>query len=602
MADVQVVGNKAVLGAGSGLNLGAGINPAQMASRLRQLPAGRKIGLLGLLAVVLTGIIAAFFLSAQPSFKPLYAGLADEDAGAVTAALAQLNIPYQISESGSAILVPAPFVHEARLKLATQGLPKGRIAGFEILDNQKMGVTQFQEQVNFQRALEGELTRTIQALGAVKAARVHLAIPKPSVFLRDQQKPTASVVVSLHAGRSLDRAQIQGIVHLISSSVPELSPRNVSVVDQNGNLLTNDQAGDSLLGASTTALQYSQTLEGLMTKRVVDMLAPVYGADNVRASVSADLDFSQVERSEETYKPNTDIRNAAIRSEQISEARDGDAQNPSGIPGVTSNAPPGASQAPIGGPRQGTEAPGSVNPRAGKRDATTNYELDRATTVTRPQVGAIKRLSVAVLINDKIITDEAGVAKLVPLTQDEINKISSLVREAIGFNEGRGDKVNVINQSFSKEATADLAVAQSAGAMAVDVAKSLATPLMAGAVALALIFGVMRPMLKSSDKTLSPGGLVTPGVGGSDSALQAAQGDATAGVRDPLLESTSTTAAALPAPRDDDGVAVEIVGAGDRQPVLRSATGEQRQVEEVRRIARENPQLVANIVKSWMEA
>ncbi len=595
MADVQVLNNGAAVATG-----GAGLNPQQFIRTFNAMPAGRKLGLLGMIAMVLTGVIAAFFLSTQPVYKPLFAGLADEDAGAVTAALTQMNVPYRISDSGNAILVPAEFVHEARLKMATQGLPKGRIAGFEILDGQKMGVTQFQEQVNYQRALEGELVRSIQSLGAVKGARVHLAIPKPSVFLRDQNKPTASVVVNLYPGRALERQQIQGIVHLVSSSVPELSARNVSIVDQNGNLLTTDSTVDEVSGLGNAALQYQQSLEQLYMRRVMDMLVPVYGADNVRATVTADLDFSRVERSEETFRPNTDLTRAAIRSEQISENREADGANPSGIPGMTSNTPPGGAQAPIGGARPGTEAPGAVNARASRRDATTNYELDRATTTTRPQVGALRRLSVAVLINDRAVMGETADGKSLPLTQDEINKVSSLVREAIGYSEQRGDKVNVVNQSFNvKSGEAPEALDQKAAIM--DLARSLATPLIAGLVAIALIFGVMRPMLKAQERKLAQASDASAqaGADGSD----AANGANAAAGNDPLLAGQGAAATpALPTPgTEDDGVSVELVSGGQDGPVLRTAIGEQRQVEEVRRLARENPQLVANIVASWME-
>lgn len=601
MADVQAVVNAPAM---AGASARSTPTPQQVMRTFNALPPLRKAGLLALVATLLTGIIAAFFLSSQPPYKPLFAGLADEDAGAVTAALTQMNVPYRISESGNAILVPSELVHEARLKMATQGLPKGRIAGFEILDGQKMGLTQFQEQVNYQRALEGELARSIQSLGAVKSARVHLAIPKPSVFLRDQNRPTASIMVHLHPGRSLDRQQIQGIVHLVSSSVPELNARSVSVVDQNGSLLTQDSTVDEVSGLGNAALQYQQSLETLYTRRVMDMLVPVYGAENVRATVTADLDFSRVERSEETYRPNTDLTKAAIRSEQISENREGDGQNPSGIPGMTSNSPPGGAQAPIGGVRPGTEAPGSVNNRAMRRDATTNYELDRATTTTRPQVGALRRLSVAVLINDRLVTGDGNERKPLPLTQDELAKVSSLVREAIGYSEQRGDKVNVVNQSFSNKAGDDIAPVGESAASALEVLRTLATPLVAGLLGLALIFGVMRPMLKAQERKSANDVRPVESIGDATAVPgTASRGGAAAAVADPLLSMQDTPAlpASIGLEAAEDGVSVELVSAGSDGPVLRTAIGEQRQVEEVRRLARENPQLVANIVQSWVE-
>src|SRR5262245_37162529 len=266
---------------------------AEVARGFSRLSGRDKLGMMVGVALLVAAVVGAGLWGTTPEYRVLYTGISDRDGGAVVTALDQMGVPYRFSEGGGAILAPARQVHDARLRLASQGLPRGGTVGFELMENQKLGATQFQEQVNYQRALEGELSRSIQTLSAVSAARVHLAIPKPSVFLREQQKPSASVIVTLGAGRTLDRAQVAGIAHLVASSVPELPLRAVSVLDQHGNLLSSAQEAAS--GLDPAQLTYVQSIEAATIKRIGDILEPITGRGNLRVQVTAELDFSRSE-------------------------------------------------------------------------------------------------------------------------------------------------------------------------------------------------------------------------------------------------------------------------------------------------------------------
>ncbi|MCB2040175.1 MAG: flagellar M-ring protein FliF, partial [Rhodoferax sp.] len=276
-----------------------------LTERLGALESGQRmrmaIGALLLVAVVVGGIV----LGSRPDYRVLYANLADKDGGAIVAQLSQMNIPYKHADGGSAILVPADRVHDVRLRLASQGLPKGSVVGFEMMESNRFGMTQFQERLTFQRGLEGELTRSIQALSSVQSARVHLALPNQNGFFREQQKPSASVLVSLYAGRTLDRAQLAGIVHLVSSSVPEMATSAVSVLDDTGKLLSEPADGSGVgRGVDAEQLHYTQQLEQTFTRRILDILEPIVGKGNVRAQVTADVDFTQTESTSESHRPN----------------------------------------------------------------------------------------------------------------------------------------------------------------------------------------------------------------------------------------------------------------------------------------------------------
>src|SRR5450830_863113 len=301
---------------------------------------GNRIMLVLGLAAVVAAMVVLWLWSQQPDYRVLFSNYADKDGGAIVSVLEQMNVPYKFSDSGTAILVPSNQVHELRLKLAAQGLPRGGNIGFELLENQKFGVSQFVEQVNFQRALEGELERSIQSIGAVEVARIHLAIPKASVFVRDQQKPTASVLLNLRAGRSLDTQQVGAVVHLVASSVPDLPAANVTVVDQNGNLLSDTSKKMGANNLDPTQIKYIDDIQQSIIKRVESIIAPIVGAKNVRAEASAEIDFSSVEQAAETYKPNQKPDDVTIRSLQSNESKTSNGGTATGVPGALSNQPP----------------------------------------------------------------------------------------------------------------------------------------------------------------------------------------------------------------------------------------------------------------------
>ncbi|MGP1630240.1 MAG: flagellar basal-body MS-ring/collar protein FliF, partial [Giesbergeria sp.] len=354
-------------------------------------------------AALLVGVlIAAVLYGRQADYRVLFANLSDKDGGAIVAQLTQMNVPYKYSEGGGAITIPSDRVHDVRLRLATQGLPKGSVTGFELMENNRFGMTQFQERLNFQRGLEGELTRSIQALSSVQSARVHLALPNQNGFFREQQKPSASVLIGLYPGRVLDRAQLAGIVHLVASSVPELAPSAVSVLDDTGKLLSNssDTAQNGAFDAQQ--LQYVQQIEQQYTRRIIEMLEPITGHNNVKAQVTADVDFSQTESTSEQYRPNQTPDATAIRSQQVSEIGGNSTTTATGAVGAVANQPPAPSAAPINGanPAPTAGAQQQTNEAATrKRDSTTNYEVDKTVRVTRAGRGTIKRLSAAVVVN-----------------------------------------------------------------------------------------------------------------------------------------------------------------------------------------------------------
>ena len=317
------------------------------AARLGALPARSLLGLGIGVALLLAVAVALTLRQAEGDWRVLFAGLSDKDGGAVLAQLSQMNVPYKHADGGNAILVPASQVHDVRLKLASAGLPKGSGGGFELMDNARFGQTQFQERLTFQRGLEGELVRSISSLAAVHSARVHLALPNQNGFFREQQKPSASVLLTLHPGRTLERAQIAGIVHLVSSSVPELSPKAVSVLDGSGALLSGSE--DTGKGLDAQQLQYVQQVEAGYLKRVIEILEPVVGRDNLRATVTADIDFTQSESTSEEFKPNQGDAPAAVKLVQRNESSTPGTAVPSGVPGAASNQPPGPATAPIVG-------------------------------------------------------------------------------------------------------------------------------------------------------------------------------------------------------------------------------------------------------------
>jgi len=518
---------------------------------------GQKIMLALGVAAAVAVMAAVWMWGQQPDYRVLFSNFSDRDGGSIVAELEKMNIPYKYSEGGGAVLVPADRVHDARLKLASQGLPKGGNVGFELMENQKLGSSQFVERVNFQRAMEGELARSIESVSAVQSARVHLAMPKDSVFVSEQKTPTASVLLNLHPGRALDLQQISAIVHLVASSVPELPIKNVTVVDQHGNLLSETGKMASANGMDPSQIKYVQELQQNVVKRIESIITPIVGPNNVRAEATADVDFSRSQQAVESYKPNQTPDAMVIRSQQTSEALNGTG-NPGGVPGALTNQPPAPATAPINA-QDGVAPANGVGSTNTRKDATVNYEVDKTIQYVQQGVGGLKRLSVAVIVNYKQTTDADGKVVMTPLTEAETTQINNLVKEAMGFNAERGDSVNVVNTPFARaeqETLPDLPWwKQSENVEYIQMAKTAGKYLLMALLLLILYLRVLKPMLKKLSASMEPPP-VSPNV-----QLQ----DADAGVL------------ALPGQRSY-----------------------QDNLSRAQKMANEDPRVVANIVKTWV--
>ena len=464
---------------------------------LQQLRANPRLPLIIGASFAVAVMAALWMWSRQPDYGVLYSNLSDRDGGAIIASLQKMNVPYKFAEGGGALLVEKGKVAEARLRLAAEGLPKGGTVGFELMDNQKFGTSQFAEQINYQRALEGELARSINSISAVESARVHLALPKPSLFVREQKKPSASVVLSLHRGRSIDEGQVSAIVHLISSSVPELSNKSITVVDQAGNLLSAANSGTR--GLDVSQLKYAQEIEQGYIRRIEAILQPLMGTANVHAQVAAEIDFSVVENTDEKYRPNQAPGSAAIRSQQSSDSNQSGSNSPGGVPGALSNQPPVNPVAPIALPAAGAGGatqPAVTPPGNTRKDGTTNYELDRSIRHTQQGAGGIKRLSVAVVVNYRGAVDAQGKRTAKALTATELEQVNNLVKETMGFNAERGDSLNVVNSAFASDMVDVVTLPLWKQPENIELAKTGGQYLLIGMLALFAWFAVFRPLLR----------------------------------------------------------------------------------------------------------
>ena len=544
------------------------------AALVEKLKANPRLPLMLGGAALVAAIAVGVMWSRQPDYKVLYTNLSERDGGAVIQSLQQMNVPYKFAEGGGAVMVPAEKVHETRLRLASQGLPKSGTTGMELMDNQKFGISQFAEQVNYQRGLEGELARSIESIGAVQSARVHLAIPKPTLFVRERQKPTASVVLQLYPGRAIDEGQVAAITHLVSSSVPELTPKSISIVDQHGNLLS----GTSDRSMDATQLKYVQQVEQNYVKRVESILTPILGKDNVHAQVTADVDFSSVEHTDESFKPNQDPTKAAIRSQQTSESNQQGASPVGGVPGALSNQPPAAAVAPVTTPQpprtpgqpnpaqanqpaQNTQTAEKTGPSSSRRDATTNYELDRTVRHVQQAPGGVKRLSVAVVVNYRTKADAKGKPVTEALSAKELAQIENLTKEAMGFSAERGDSLNVVNSPFTAENAKEPEPPLWKQPQMIDLAKTGVGYLLLAILAMFLWFKVARPVLRKY--TAPP--LPAPS------------------------ETTDATEAVLLPPEETQN-----------PEVLRLAAKYESDLALVRDAAQRDPRLVASVIKNWM--
>jgi flagellar M-ring protein FliF len=457
----------------------------------------------GVLGLVLALGLAFSSAKSNSDYRVLFTNVNEGDGASIIAALQQMNVPYQFTEGGAAIKVPQAMVYETRLKLAGQGLPKAGNVGFELLENQKFGTSQFVERVNYLRGLEGELARSVGSMGQVKSARVHLAVPKPSAFVREQERPTASVILTLHPGRVLDPSQIAAVSRLVSSAVPGMKVQDVAIMDTEGGVLGSNAS--RLAGLDASQLKYTAEIENALASRLSAILEPLAGKEGFRAQVTVDVDFDERERTSETYGKNSPPNPQSIRSQQSVDAG-GNRSGAGGIPGSLTNQPPVPPEAPIvnqvqtqadGTRPRNLRAPGSVETGVAvsddsnyRKEQTVNYEVDRAIEKLKSSKGKLIRVSAAVVLDNKF---EKGAqpsdGRKLAYTPDEIQKINSLVKDAIGYVQTRGDTVSVMNLPFSEEPVVPPAIVNP------DLVSQLVSY---GAIALAVLFAyfaILRPLL-----------------------------------------------------------------------------------------------------------
>ncbi|CAM5460713.1 flagellar basal-body MS-ring/collar protein FliF [Rhodanobacter lindaniclasticus] len=536
-------------------------------------PAARQMLLLvGIAAAVALGV-AVVLWSRGPNYGLLYAGLDQKDAAAVAQELQAGNTPFQLSADGSSIMAPAADLAGLRLKLASKGLPRGSASSSVMpAADSPFGMSDLAERTRYQQLLESDLSATIGGLQSVRAARVHLALAKPSAFIRDNREASASVLVTLYPGRQLDAGQVAAIVHLVASSVPGLDARQVSVVDQQGQLLTTDPNSPAAVGDDR--LRMATRIENTYAQRIEELLTPLVGPGRVRAQVYADLDFSKSEKATETYGHD----HPALRSEQTSSERRGGSGD-GGIPGALSNQPPSL----VAQPTAANPDAGKANPSAATSSATTvagdvsssatrNFELDRTISHVSDPAGRLARLTVAVVLDNKLAdkgpatagSAAAPAVQGVPFTAQELERLTELTKNAVGFDAARGDSVSVVNQPFQRplapEALPEPPLWQRPGAM--DLIKQGVGVL----IALLVAFGLLRPLLKG----------VTRG--------------------------TSTSKAlAAPKPQFSVRVADEPEAAEPaRLAGVTPALEYEQRIGQARRLVGENSRQVAQVVRNWV--
>ncbi len=548
-------------------------NKGSLMSGFNSLGILRQLGLMvGLAASIAIGF-AVVLWSQKPDYRVLFSNLNFADANEVIEQLQLFNVPYKFDADGRAILVPGEHVHQARLKLASEGFTADKTVGFELLDqDQGLGTSQFMENARFRRGLEGELARTISSMLAVRSARVHLALPKESVFVRDQRKPRASVFIEMFSGRTLARDQVVAIANLVASSIPELAVEDVTVVDQKGRLLnTRDQDQDVVLAAKQ--LEYTRNIEQTLVNRINSILQPVLGLGNFRAEVSTDIDFTEVEQADEIYNPDL----PALRSEKTLEERRASGEVPQGVPGALSNQPPGPNAVPEELNGEGGAAAGRAANGSSREQAVRNYELDRTLSYTRHQTGVVKRLSVAVVVDDLTsLNPDTGESERQPWSENELQRLQALVRNAVGYSAVRGDSVTVINSPFVPPEPVSL---EEPAIWEQDWFWDLLKQVMAALFVLLLILGVLRPILKSLADAGKPKESLSLGPAGEISAdLEGLEG---AGVA-------------------DDKVTLGSAGSGGRGILPSPNESFDYQLNAIRSMVAEDPEKVAQAVRQWV--
>ncbi|MFW5825729.1 MAG: flagellar basal-body MS-ring/collar protein FliF, partial [Marinobacter sp.] len=483
----------------------------------------------------------------------------------VSSILDQSGIEYRMDSRSGALLVASDDVYNARLKLAAEGVTDRETIGYELLDQERgLGTSQFMETVSFRRGLEGELARTISSMRSVKSARVHLAIPERSVFVRDAREPSASVFLNVFAGRRVEQEQINAIVNMVAGSVPEMKRDGVTVVDQNGNLLTGREE-DKGRRDMQEQYEYTDRVEERLTRRVASMISPIVGDSRFRAEVSADLDFSSLEQAEELFNP----EQQALRSErELSEQRGSGAQG--GIPGALTNQPPGAAAVPeqaAGGDDEDGEQQQPVDIR---RESTRNFEIDRTVSYIRQAQGGIKRLTVALAVDDRRVVDpDTGEVSYEPWEEEELQRLNMLVRDAVGYSAARGDSVTVMNTAFAPQEEVEY---EEPAFWEQPWFWNLMKQILAGIVILALVLGLLRPVLKSI----------------SGSGRRGGDGDLDSGAYDDL------------GGMDGDKALADAMGGQDELLLPGAADSYDRRLNALKGLIAEDPARVAQVMRQWV--
>ncbi|KAA0876613.1 flagellar basal-body MS-ring/collar protein FliF [Nitrincola tapanii] len=552
-------------------NAAGTLNKGGLMAGFNSLGILRQLGLMvGLAASVAIGV-AVVLWSQKPDYRVLYSNLSFADANEVIEQLRANSIPFRFDADGRAILVPESHVHTARLRLASEGFTADKTVGFELMDREQgLGTSQFMETTRYRRGLEGELARTISNMVAVRSARVHLAIPRDTVFIRDQRKPRASVFLELHAGRQLERDQVAAIASLVASSIPELDLQDVTLVDQRGRLL-NMRDADTDVVLAARQLEYTRQIEDTLVNRVNSILQPVVGLGNFRAEVSADIDFTQVEQASEIYNPDQ----PALRSEQTLEERRAASDAAVGVPGALSNQPPGPNSVPEVMADGASGGAGTAAAGSGRNQATRNFELDRSISYTRQQTGGVKRLTVAVAVDDLMsVNPETGERTRTPWSEADLERLRLLVQNAVGYSALRGDRVDIINTAFVPPEVFEF---DEPGFWQQDWFWGLIKQLLAGLFVLLLVLGVLRPIMKN-----------IAAAGGS----RIAGGTSAAG--DVAAELQSLDAGVI---ADDK---VTFGGSGSAMFAGGANESFDYQLNAIRSLVAEDPARVAQAVKQWV--
>ncbi len=547
------------------------------------LSMARQIGLMLSLALSVAIGIAVVLWSQEDSYGLLYSGMETADATEIIETLDQMGVDYSVETESGAIMVPADQVRKLKLKLAAQGLPRTKSSGYDLLEKESgFGTSKNVELMRFQRALEGEIAKTVSTIQNVKTAKVLLALPKQSVFVRKRKKPSASVIVSLYKGRSLEKGQIEAIVHLVASSVPMMESTQVTVVDQKGRLLSGNESSEDMY-LTSKQFEYKKNLEEHLMQRIENILFPVVGREGMQAQISADVDFTVTEKTQEMFNPDL----PALRSERT-QAEQNSTGAIQGVPGALSNQPPPAGVAPEIAVGEGAEAAANT-PQSSRQSATRNFELDKTITHTRLATGVLRRLSVAVVVDDKKVQLEDGSFSQQNYAQEDVNQLRELVMQAVGFDSARGDQVTVTNVSFRVPDEMEVLPDQPLWEQEwfIDAAKQLT----AVAVIVFLIFGVLRPAIQ---------GLIA-----RDEEVKAlldahAKADAIGGT---VRFDEDGKPVAVPIKEDGEEGGGGAVSAGVEDLLLLDAPQSyEKRLEYIQQLIDEDPKLVAEVLKGWLKS